>query len=637
MKRFMLIVLIILFVQILSAEFAKADTLKGRKYYKLQGIRVVARTPKESIGAITIKPINKETLAKEINMSEAIKDISGISLTSGTKGESNLRIRAFRKEDVKILIDGRSVNGGYFGNVNLNEIPMFDIDEIQIVKGPVSSLYGFNSMGGTVNYITKRADQDDWMKISSVFKRNNTRSSKLSISHDFIDSDFWLNITNNSSDGFVLSKDFKSTAYENGDVRNLADFNNWDFQTKTSFTVLDYNNLGISAGYTFSDKKNVPNSIYEGVYRKFTDWKRYNVSTLLSLMHSEKLESSHQIYFDAYNNRLHEYTDPELTHETLNSLLKSYSLGYEGKFSLNVLNNNKANILLKSEKQYYNRIDNQNYQTKIDNATYSNEISFFDTHNLNDHIELSLGSGFSSSIRDSDNKKYYSPYYAEFCTGISVYDFFSKKIVLGFSKNIQYPTMHELFSSSKGNINLNPEKAYKTELSVTHGFDLLFPVQTTNAVFYNSIKDMIEQKGSRYANLRELENSGIESSVYVRFNDWINNEFNYTYMNLAMNNDYEFYEIPENQINYSLNVKFPYAFILKYNFDYVSDRISPDDDGHLYTLKEHALHGISLSKTYKKNKFMLSVDNLLDTNYQEEYGFPASGINFSLGFESVIF
>lgn len=52
------------------------------------------------------------------------------------------------------------INGHYAGTVNLAEIPVDDIERIEIVKGPASVLYGSSAMGGVINIITKEGREE---------------------------------------------------------------------------------------------------------------------------------------------------------------------------------------------------------------------------------------------------------------------------------------------------------------------------------------------------------------------------------------------------------------------------------------------------------------------------------------------
>jgi len=58
-----------------------------------------------------------------------------------------------------VLIDGQPVNGGYSGDVNWNGVDPDSIDRIEVAKGPFSSLYGGNAMGGVINIITRMPEK----------------------------------------------------------------------------------------------------------------------------------------------------------------------------------------------------------------------------------------------------------------------------------------------------------------------------------------------------------------------------------------------------------------------------------------------------------------------------------------------
>ena len=56
-----------------------------------------------------------------------------------------------------MLVDGRSVSGIALEPADLTEIPLEQIDHIEIVRGGMSALYGPNASGGVINIISKRA------------------------------------------------------------------------------------------------------------------------------------------------------------------------------------------------------------------------------------------------------------------------------------------------------------------------------------------------------------------------------------------------------------------------------------------------------------------------------------------------
>jgi len=77
-----------------------------------------------------------------------------------TDNEVGIGMRGFSgrgagQSRVLILLDGMPLNNSYTGAVNWTGIPMSEVDRIEVVRGPFSSLYGGNAMGGVVNVLTR--------------------------------------------------------------------------------------------------------------------------------------------------------------------------------------------------------------------------------------------------------------------------------------------------------------------------------------------------------------------------------------------------------------------------------------------------------------------------------------------------
>ena len=57
-----------------------------------------------------------------------------------------------------VLLDGQPINDSYYGTVNWTMLPVGEFERVEVARGPFSSLYGGNAMGGVINLITRRAD-----------------------------------------------------------------------------------------------------------------------------------------------------------------------------------------------------------------------------------------------------------------------------------------------------------------------------------------------------------------------------------------------------------------------------------------------------------------------------------------------
>ncbi len=114
-------------------------------------------TAPASVSVITADDLAKMPVK---DISEAVRSATGVSvLSSAAYGRNTIRIRGLESKHTLILINGRRINSQdalIRGNdFDLSTIPLTAIQRIEVVRGPVSSLYGSEAMGGVVNVILK--------------------------------------------------------------------------------------------------------------------------------------------------------------------------------------------------------------------------------------------------------------------------------------------------------------------------------------------------------------------------------------------------------------------------------------------------------------------------------------------------
>jgi len=94
------------------------------------------------------------------SLEEALRDVPGVDVvrTGGPGSRASLLVRGGRDEHVLVLIDGIEVNDPIeFGrSFDFGLLPLDDIDRIEIVRGPQSTLYGSDAMAGVVQIFTRR-------------------------------------------------------------------------------------------------------------------------------------------------------------------------------------------------------------------------------------------------------------------------------------------------------------------------------------------------------------------------------------------------------------------------------------------------------------------------------------------------
>lgn len=133
----------------------------------------------------SISVITKEDLEKKPYMSllDAVRELEGVDIgeTNDKTGQGSISMRGMGADYTLILVDGKRQNNhgdiypNSFSGNQFNHIPPLDsIERIEVIRGPASTLYGADAMGGVINIITKKVT-DKWTgsaTLSRTFEEN---------------------------------------------------------------------------------------------------------------------------------------------------------------------------------------------------------------------------------------------------------------------------------------------------------------------------------------------------------------------------------------------------------------------------------------------------------------------------------
>ena len=113
----------------------------------------------EQTGAsVTVVPEEAMQVQEYRRVDEVLRTVPGVQiLTSGSPGKlSTVRIRGANPTQVQVLIDGVRVKSATSGDFDFADLTLDDIARVEVLRGPQSTLYGADAIGGVVNIITKR-------------------------------------------------------------------------------------------------------------------------------------------------------------------------------------------------------------------------------------------------------------------------------------------------------------------------------------------------------------------------------------------------------------------------------------------------------------------------------------------------
>jgi len=89
------------------------------------------------------------------DLSELLEQRAGVSVSSSVEGGNIVNVLGMDSKYVMILIDGQPMTGKFNNRDMLNQVTVSNIEKVEIVKGPGSSLYGSEAMGGVINIVTR--------------------------------------------------------------------------------------------------------------------------------------------------------------------------------------------------------------------------------------------------------------------------------------------------------------------------------------------------------------------------------------------------------------------------------------------------------------------------------------------------
>lgn len=152
-----------------------AYAAENEPVYQLDEVVVTASGFEQNIadapGSITV--ITKEEINRRgyTDLGSILADVEGVDVrgsSTGIMGAENISIRGLSSDYTLILVDGIPQNGtkdvgptGFYAGIGSFVPPLATIERIEVIRGPMSTLYGSEALGGVVNIITKKV-ADEW-------------------------------------------------------------------------------------------------------------------------------------------------------------------------------------------------------------------------------------------------------------------------------------------------------------------------------------------------------------------------------------------------------------------------------------------------------------------------------------------
>ena len=123
--------------------------------------RTIADQPTR-VETIAGEEIDEKISMEPSNISMLLNESPGITVqqTSAVSGGASIRIQGLDGRYTQILKDGFPLYGGFSGGLSLLQVPPLDLQQVEVIKGPSSTLYGGDAIAGLVNLVSKAPTEE---------------------------------------------------------------------------------------------------------------------------------------------------------------------------------------------------------------------------------------------------------------------------------------------------------------------------------------------------------------------------------------------------------------------------------------------------------------------------------------------
>jgi outer membrane receptor for ferrienterochelin and colicins len=140
--------------------------------------RSIANTPTR-VETIDGEELDEKNNMRPANVSMLLHESTGLQVqqTSATSGNASIRVQGLDGKYTQLLKDGYPNYGNFASGLSILEIPPLDLKQVEVIKGPASTLYGGGAIAGVVNFISKMPGE----KLAADFMFNQSHIGQTNV------------------------------------------------------------------------------------------------------------------------------------------------------------------------------------------------------------------------------------------------------------------------------------------------------------------------------------------------------------------------------------------------------------------------------------------------------------------------
>ena len=573
--------------------FVSASTSLAQETYDLGEIYVSAGLQEINInktGSSVLVLQSDELKANVLDAVNLLDSQPGVAMSSsgGVGSQTGIRLRGLSQSYVAVRVDGVDVSDptGTQNSYDFGGVIPFGFDQIEILKGSQSAIYGSEAIGGVLNFKTNTSNTlgkktDTNLTVGS----NNTLAANFKYTQIQDSGSYALSINNISTDGYsAKSNNEEADPYSKTEIRFVVDQN-----------ISDQLTLGATALYSDEEID------YDGFDHE-TD-------------HIDRSRAAGSVYASFE------------TGSVTNKITRSFSK--TDRYDLNGWN--KSFIGNRDVWSYTGQtiVNGANvtfgYENIAEEANIDGQIKDSKETALVSEIIYALGnsSDISLAARQTSSKNYGDDTTFRIASINRHQNELTSRLVL--SSGFRAPSLYELFDSFYGNSTFIPETSLNAEIGLVKKFTEATNLSVT--IFNNTVDNLIEFNNDTFIyeqNNGSTKTNGLELSSNLKVSDTVTLNTDYTFTTSETGN-VKAVRVPKHDLVLAIEKQFNDNFS-----GLASLRVARDIEDTVWpsNIQMPNYEILDISLTYDindKSSVYLQVKNLVDEQYETIKGYNTGG------------
>jgi vitamin B12 transporter len=565
------------------------------------------RTPTEkgatgsSISVITRADIDA---SGKTSLPDLLRGVAGLEIVQAAPGaNASAFLRGAGSAQTLFLVDGMRLNAPSSGGFDFSDIALDSIERIEILRGPQSTLYGSDAMGGVINIITRKGEQTttSWMRVEGGTLDRAGAAAGVTGQRGLFD--LGASVFYEEINGLSVASE-KAGNTEKDDYQNL--------------------NLALQAHTLLPDETDISLQFRAILAEKALDGFEFGVGPVDDLNYDSTRDAYH--------------TGITLKKPLDDHIQQTVQLGFvdeslEGKDPDTAFNNFEINsqildfliqtdlaladahlVSLGYEFQRLSTENVGNFDEEVDLHAVFAQHQYLPS----DQVAITLG------LRANDHSEF-----GEETTARATLSWSCPEEIMRLHSSIgsgfRSPTLNDLYFPGYGNPDLSPETSVGYDIGLEQKLcqgKLLIDLTW----FANEFEDLISFDDATFTaiNIDEADSQGVELSVSCRLHEAITLNINHSYTDTEdKTTGAQLARRPEHRTAVGLNYHGEFPVQANLSAVSINDRIDSSGDA----MDDYTRVDLALRYTgFDHVEPFVRVDNLFDEDYEEVPGFTTPGI-----------